>query len=293
MRFVFLLSTALGMSVWAAAEARGQAGRFIPLPRPPSFPGGGGGGFRFIPHLPWHGGGDSDGFWIVVAILGVIALAVVGWKLGQAFGRQSFPSRPPPQAPPLADLTLHGAEVEAKARKTTRLLEALAGRDGAFDPRALREFIASTFIRVQQSWEEGDYGPVRELFAPTLLAQHEELLRAMRLEGVINRIEDLRVLRLEFVHVSCPEETELHEVTALITFDAKVFFVHEGTGAFLRGSRKILPYQEFWVFRRQGGAWRLQAIERSHESKRLEAANCVSGMTDLDPRNAENGVVVL
>ena len=51
----------------------------------------------------------------------------------------------------------------------------------------------------------------------------------------------------------------------------------------------MVPYQEFWVFQRRGDAWRLQTIEQSHESDRLEAANRVAGMTDVDVRNAEAG----
>src|SRR5262249_44740531 len=99
-----------------------------------------------------------------------------------------------------------------------------------------------------------------------LCARHEELLRGMRDNQEVNRIENLRVLRLEFVHVRCPGETYRAEVTALITFQAKVYFVREWTGAFLRGSRDVIPYQEFRTFRRHGAGWRLQTIERSHES---------------------------
>jgi predicted lipid-binding transport protein (Tim44 family) len=235
-----------------------------------------------------------------VAVVGVIAVAVVGWKLGRALGRRTSPGRSKPRratspfpVPPLEDLILQPDAVEAKARKTTRLLEALAIRDPPFNPCQLRAFITSTFTRVQQCWEARDYGPVRASLGPSILAQHEELLRAMGRNREINRIEDLRVRRLEFVHVECPPEADRHEVTALITFEARVYFVNERSGVFLRGSQKVLPYQEFWVFRRHGDAWRLVTIDRSHESSRLEAANRVDGMTDVDQRNAEEGVIAL
>ena len=125
------------------------------------------------------------------------------------------------------------------------------------------------------------------------MAEHEKLLRAMIRNHQINRLEDLHLRRLEFVHLWCPEETDRHEVTALITFEEKVYFVSDRTGAFLRGSQKVIPYQEFWVFGRCGESWRLVKIERSHESNRLEAANRVDGLSDLERRNAEEGVICI
>jgi hypothetical protein len=134
---------------------------------------------------------------------------------------------------------------------------------------------------------------VRDLLGPSILAKHVGLLSAMRRDGEINRIDELRIRRLEFVHVSRPPKADRHEVTALITFEAKVYFVKERSGYFLRGSPKVIPYQEFWVFRRYEGGWRLEAIERSDESDRLTAANDVSGMTERERRNTEEGVIVL
>ena len=162
--------------------------------------------------------------------------------------------------------------------------------DAVFNPWALRAWIAAQFPRIKQCWQERAYDPLRELLMPGLYARHEELLRAMRCNGEINRLDDLNLRRLEFVHVFCPKEADTHEVTALITFDARVSFVHDRTGAFLRGSQKVVPYQEFWIFRRQGDTWRLQAIEQSHESDRLQAANRVATMTDENLRNAVDGL---
>lgn len=199
----------------------------------------------------------------------------------------------PPSIPPLEDLIIRPDEVEAKARKTTRLLEVLAKHDAPFSPYVLRAFITGTFTRVQQCWADRDYGPVSELLGPSILAQHEELLRAMRGNHEINRIEDLRVLRLEFVNVSCPSEPACHEVTALITFEAKVYFCDDRNGEIVRGSLKRIPYQEFWTFGRYGDRWRLVSIDRSGDTDRLETANRVDGMTDVEVSNAEDGVIVL
>jgi hypothetical protein len=305
MRFTFLVAAALSVALWSTVEAHGQAGRYVPAPR---IPGGGGGGVHFPIHVPVPGGssgnsggsGDSDVFWVIAAVVGIVALTGIGWKLGQQVGQTNGPARPntwqsmsSSSVPPLQDLILQPGEVADKARKTTLLLEALARRNDAFDPSQLRAFITTTFTRVQQCWEARDYSPVRELLGPAILAQHEELLRAMRRNREVNLIEDLRVQRLEFVHVSCPAEADRHEVTALITFEAKVYFVNERSRAYLRGSQTVIPYQEFWIFRRYNDSWRLETIDRSHESDRLTAANNVGGMTDRERRNAEDGVLVL
>jgi hypothetical protein len=295
MRFVPFVA-AVCVLLWASVEARGQPGRYIPLPTPS----GGGGVPEILPHIPFVPSIGGDVCWVIGAIAVVIVVAAVGWNVGQALGggTSSPPpnagqSMPPPTIPPLQDLIIQPDEVADKARKTTRLLEALAQGDDAFSHGELRATFTATFTRLQQCWEARDNGPVRELLGPSLLSEHEAQLRAMRRDHVINRSDDVRLLRLEFVHVCCPPEADRHEVTALITWEAKCYFVNDRTGAFLRGSQKVIPYQEFWIFRRYDNGWRLQTIDRSHASDRLQAANRVDGMTEVDRRNAENGVIVL
>jgi predicted lipid-binding transport protein (Tim44 family) len=295
MRFICHTSAALCVLLFAGAAAHGQAGRYVPVPRVPV----GGGGH--VPHIPFlHGSGGEDFFLIIGVIVGIVFLAVIGWNIGQKLGGAKpdtlsggSQATLPPSVPPLEDLILQPDEVADKAHKTTRLLEALARQDAAFNVSALCGFVSATFLRVQQCWEARDYAPVRDLLGPSILAKHVGLLSQMRRNGEINRIDELRIRRLEFVHVCRPPEPDRHEVTALITFEAKVYFVNEGSGKLLRGSLKVIPYQEFWVFRRNGHSWRLEAIDRSDESDRLTAANDVSGMTDQDRRNAEEGVIAL
>jgi hypothetical protein len=294
MKAFLLVSSVLGVLLCTTAEAFGQAGRYIPVPPIPS----GGGSGPIVPHIPLPhssgGKGNGDVFWIVVATVALIGLAVVGWKLGRGLAGKKAPPQPRASSiPPLEDLIIQPEEVADKAQKTTRLLEALARRDSAFDPRKLCAFVTATFTWVQECWEKRDYRPVKELLEPDIRAQHEDLLGAMRRNREVNRIENLRVRRLEFVHVHSAVESNRHEVTALITFEAKVYFVHERTEAFLRGSQKVIPYQEFWVFRRQDDGWRLLTIDRSDDSERLHAVNHVDGMTEVDRSNAEQGVIAL
>jgi predicted lipid-binding transport protein (Tim44 family) len=149
-----------------------------------------------------------------------------------------------------------------------------------------------TFTRVQKAWEARDYSFIEHLILPDILAKHEGLLKEMRNCHEINRIEDLRIERLEFVHLFCPHFVDGQEVTALITFRATVYFVDDRTGAYTRGLRSPTWFQEFWVLRRSGEDWRLQDIEQSYESERLERANIVTDLTDQQVANAQCSIAL-
>jgi hypothetical protein len=311
---------ALFLALNTAPSAHAQAGRFIPLPRIPlpraplpRMPPGGGGSHIF-PHIPIHGGGnggdrrdgDNSVGWVILAILGTLVLVGGGWYLGRAIGgrlrpipknpNSSWPLEPTGwqaiAAPPMQDLILQPAEVAAKAEQTRRLMEFLAHQDRALDPGQLHQWIATTFRLVQQAWEARDYSSVRHLLLPGILAKHEGLLKDMRNSHEINRIDDLCIERLEFVHLHCPRSVEAHEATALITFRASVYFVADRTGALTRGSRGPNWFQEFWIFRRRGERWLLQDIQQSHESDRLECSNFAAELTQQQLENAQQAITI-
>jgi hypothetical protein len=309
MRTTVSCAAAVFVALLAAPRAWGQAGRYVPIPRVPT--GGGGGGGHFIPHVPWYGGGggsgvDSDLFWIIVAVVGVIVLAVVGWRLGLALGRRGRPGPTRGWAPrpegstafratptvPMQDLIFSRAEVAAKAEQTRRLLEFLARAGRPCDPVMLHQWAAMTFMLVQKAWEERDYSKMADLLMPGILGKHQALLDSMRQNHEINRIEGLRIDRLEFVHLYAPQDPDKQEVTALITFEAAVYFVDDRTGKYTRGLQRSTWFQEFWTFRRQGDGWRLAQIEQSHESDRLEAANHVAELTERQLRNAQEAITL-
>jgi hypothetical protein len=287
---------ALVVVALACELARGQAGRYIPPPELPIGP-----GLRFVPHIPLPGGGGA----VVPAIVVCLASLGAGLALGDRIGRwwRGVPADTQPAAPdafpaigaswPLPpDLIRSPEEVADKAARTTRLLDVLAGRDRVFEPTALRHLIHDTFCQVQECWQERNYGPVQERLMPVVLAKHEGQLREMWRHGEINRIDDLNVARLEFVHVVCPADQNGHEVTALITFEARVYFVDDRTGAFRRGADRPAWYQEFWTFCRGADGWRLAHIRPSRDAAPLHAPNEVSGMDQAELRAVEEGAVL-
>ena len=123
------------------------------------------------------------------------------------------------------------------------------------------------------------------------LTRFEELIRAMRRNRQINRVDDPRVRRLEFVHIACAEEVEA--VTALITFEARAYFVHETTGAFIQGAQKNTWYQEFWTFQRHGNGWKLHQVQESTNDSHLNAPNRVDGLSEEELQNVERGAIML
>jgi hypothetical protein len=265
------------------------------MPGPPA-----GGGFHVPLHVPGleNIGGGLCGLVVAVAVL--IVVGQIGWRVGQALGggkdrpqpATAAPGRAPGRPVPPRDLILDRFEINAKAQKTTHLLEALARRDGALKPEALRAFITDTFLRVQQAWEGRDYGPVSERLGPGILAEHEGLLRQMRQGHEINRIEGLRVEAVDLVHLSYPADPDGREVAALITFEAAVYFVDDRDGSLTRWPRLPALFQEFWVFRRRGECWRLEAIKRTHDAGLLRAGNHVAGLSAEQLENAQQGVPV-
>jgi hypothetical protein len=327
MRRLVLLLLSASAVLFEGRCAWAQAGRPF-IPRIPA--GGSHIPHIHVPHQA--GGSDSDLGIVIACIVGfVLALAILflvghtlGWILGGGWKRlkereryrgSPFSAGPWQQEGMAApgnvgwtwpatgsapakngrderDLILNPFQVETKARETTLLMEFLAHQDRRLDHVSLRALVSDTFSLVQQCWEARDYGPLSDLLCPGILAEHEDLLRQMRQEREINRIEGLRVEAIDFVHLFGPEDSLDWKIAALITFEATVYFVNDRTGAHTHGSRSPGLFQEFWVFRRQGERWRLAAIERTHASNLLRAANHVAGLSAEQLENAQHSVAL-
>jgi hypothetical protein len=272
-----------------------QAGRYFPRP-----PGGGrSGSYFYIPINPI--GRDTDLIEVIggiaLLILAAVFLIAVGIRLGEVLGGGRKWSKPQAERKPasgreLRDLILNPFAVEAKASQTTRLMEFLAHHDPRLNPRSLRALVLDTFSRVQRCWEARDYGPVRDLLGPDLLARHEGLLGQMRQGHEINRIKGLKVEAVDFVHLFCPEGPDGQKFAVLVSFEAIGYFVDDRNGTHTRGSQRPGLFQEFWVFRRQGERWRLEDIKRPHESNLLRAANHAAGLSAEQLQNAQHSIAL-
>ena len=160
-----------------------------------------------------------------------------------------------------------------RAEKTLAILKSLAGSDPAFDPGTLESFVNSVFLRVETAWQARDYSTLGDVMMPSLLAGHSAKVAAMKERGEINMMEDLKLLRLDFVHVRCPREKEGRAFTALITASACDYIVNEQASSSGNSGRAPETFQEFWTFYQLNGGWALARIDQTSEMDFLNAPN--------------------
>jgi len=171
-------------------------------------------------------------------------------------------------------------EIDKKAKKSHKLLEFLARQDASVEPETLRRQAEATFQQLQDCWQARDYTPMKPLLMPDLFAQHVAQLNGMKRDHEINRIENLQVQRIDVVNIRYTDKPDQREFTALITAQARDYYVDDCSGAFLRGDARPARFQEFWTFHRQGNTWLLRDVEQSRESDVLKEENFVEQFTD-------------
>ncbi len=182
------------------------------------------------------------------------------------------------------DFVYSKAAIAKKAGRTEKLLQFLSQQDQSVSPDSLRQLAESTFRKLQECWEKRDYAPMEPLLMPSLYAQHTAQISGLIHNHEINRIEDLKVERVDLVNVRYTEKPNQREFTALISASAKDYYVDESYGGFLRGDKAPAKFQEFWTFQRQDDRWLLREVEQSGESDILKDENFAEMLTDQQLR---------
>src|SRR5207249_9257930 len=103
-----------------------------------------------------------------------------------------------------------------------------------------------------------------------LLARHRAESKELRAVGEINRLADLEIQRVEFVHAAYGGAEGAAEFSALLTFQAISYRLHEQTRQPTHGCQERRTYQEFWTFRRGAEGWQLTEIRPSRDGTLLE-----------------------
>ena len=178
------------------------------------------------------------------------------------------------------DFVYSASVVARKAARTEKLLQFLSRQDPSVAPETLRQLAGSCFRKLEECWEKRDYGPMEPLMMPSLFAQHTAQIRGMVRNHEINRIEDLKVEKVDLVNVRYTEKPNQREFTALISASARDYYVEETTGKFIRGDKTSARFQEFWTFQRMDSQWLLREIEQSGESDYLKDENFAEMLTD-------------
>ena len=178
------------------------------------------------------------------------------------------------------DFVYDRKEIARKAEKTEKLLSFISQQDSTLLPEALKNLAGSTFLKLQECWQARDYTPMKPLLMSALFTQHQGQVMGMVRNHEINRLDDLKVERVDLVHVRYTEKKNQREFTALITASAKDTYVDDRTGNFLRGDEKAARFQEFWTFHFVDSQWLLREIEQAGESDILKDENFAEMLTD-------------
>jgi predicted lipid-binding transport protein (Tim44 family) len=178
------------------------------------------------------------------------------------------------------DFVYSPSAVARKAGRTEKLLQFLSRQDPSVAPEALRKDAESTFRKLQECWEKRDYGPMEPFMMASLFAQHMAQIRGMIRNREINRIQDLKVEKVDLVNVRYPDKPIQREFTALISASARDYYVEEASGKFIRGDKASARFQEFWTFQLLDHLWLLRDVEQAGESDYLKDENFVEMLTD-------------
>ena len=118
------------------------------------------------------------------------------------------------------------------------------------------------------------------LLVPDLFTQHTAQLQGLARNHEINRIDDLKVERIDLVNVRYTEKADQREFTALITASARDYLSGRPLGKIPPGGSDPGRFQEFWTFQRMNGRWLLREIEQAGESDILKDENFAEMLTD-------------
>jgi hypothetical protein len=207
----------------------------------------------------------------LIAFVGLVTFLVIFFIIIKRASRQRREN---------LDYVYSSAEVSRKAVKTEKLLDFLSRQDPSLSPQELRKLAEATFRKLQECWQARAYEPMEPLLMPALFAQHKAQLAGLKRSHEINRIENLKVERVDLVNVRYTERPAQRECTALLTASARDYYVDDRNGKFLRGDRSPARFQEFWTFHRWEDQWRLREIEQAGESDLLKEENFVEMLTD-------------
>lgn len=214
--------------------------------------------------------GDSVGVVIVVIIIMAVFVMLIIVLSKRNRGRKSEN----------LDFIYGHNKIAPKAAKTEKLLLFISQQDPSVSPEELQKLAESTFRKLQECWQGREYGPMKSLLMPDLFNQHIGQIHGLVRNHEINRIENLKVERVDLVNVRYTEKLDQREFTALITASARDYYEDDRTGKFLRGDDASARFQEFWTFHRFGDRWLLREIEQAGESDILKDENFAEMLTD-------------
>ncbi len=163
---------------------------------------------------------------------------------------------------PRKNCLMDGGSVAPRAETTLAIMKSLARGDAAFNPDELEGFVRNVFMRVELAWQARDYSTVSDVMLPNILAEHSAQVENMKQRHEVNMMDDLKVLKIDFVHVRCPREKEGRSFTVLITASACDYTINEDSDPAASPGAEAAAFQEYWTFYQYNGNWALARIDQ-------------------------------
>ncbi len=112
--------------------------------------------------------------------------------------------------------------------------------------------IIPIFKTIYASWESQDYQPARPLMTDNLFRSHVYWIEAYKKEGLVNRLGNLEVMRVEYARI---ELDNYYEAFTVRIYASVLDYLERKSDGKLIGGSKTRPRQfsEYWTFARRKG----------------------------------------
>jgi len=142
-------------------------------------------------------------------------------------------------------------------------LRAIAEGDRSFSKERFLQDARRSFMRFQEAWVARDLAPIREMVDRDIYEKCQGDLDELRREGRINRLDDIRIQKLDLIEAW--QEEGFDFATVRVEASLLDYLVAETSGELLGGSRtEPAAFTELWTWARKSGpgGWFLSAIEQ-------------------------------
>lgn len=134
--------------------------------------------------------------------------------------------------------------------------------DPRFDEELFKEGVQDIFFKVQAGWMRRDINAIEHLLGNQLTEEYRQHFDEMKQKGVLNRLENIAVRKVEIVDAGVQNGYAF--VTVLFTANLLDYTVEEATGKVIEGdSNEPVKFEERWIFGTPVNKtdWRLEGIE--------------------------------
>ncbi|MCU0587754.1 MAG: Tim44 domain-containing protein [Syntrophobacteraceae bacterium] len=179
---------------------------------------------------------------------------------GVSPGLESYTGSPPYQGPQASG---YPQDPDAGPGDVDRGIQQIRSMDPAFDEEKFKETVQDLFFRIQAGWTNRSLDGIGGILTDEMAEYFRNEFNTMNQKGVINRLENIAVRKVELAEVW--QEAGKDYVTVLFTANLLDYTIDATTREMVEGDRmNPVKFQEFWTFCRDVGTsrWQLSAINQ-------------------------------